>query len=121
MKLNLSGVCCYSKLNNKLIFLYIFDGDKLAYSSQNETLSIQKSSTTIVVHFLTPNNFYQVNLSHDQVSAQLIFKEIDICCKMIAGISKSAINLFIWHCSLAYLNEISVKRLSIIVTDIDIF
>lgn len=74
-----------------------------------------------MVHFLTPNNFYQVNLSHDKVSAQLIFKEIDICCTMIAGISKSAINLFIWHCSLTYPNEISVKRLSTMVTNIDIF
>ncbi len=70
-----------------------------------------------MVGCLTSHNFYKVDLfeASNKVSAQPAYTEIDFCRAMTASISKSATDLFTWHCRLAHLNEASVKRLSTMV------
>lgn len=121
-KISLSSICYCSQLDTKLISLGMLDRKGLAYSLQYEILSVRDSSSTIMVGHLIPHNLYKFDLFEvsNKVSAQPAYTEIDFSCVMIAGTSKSATDLFTWHRRLAHLNKASVKRLSTMVTGIEI-
>ena len=121
-KISLSGVRYCSQLDTKLISLGMLDRKGLAYSSQHGNLSVRDSSSTIMVGRLTPHNLYKVDLfeASNKVSAQPAYTEIDFSRAMTAGTSKSATDLSTWHRRLAHLNEASVKRLSTMVTGMEI-
>ena len=100
----------------------MLDRKVLEYSSQHGILIVRDKSSTIIVGRLIPHNLYKVEISEaaNKVSATPASTEIDFSRTMTADTSKSATDLFTWHPQLAHLNKASVKRLSTIVTGIEI-
>ena len=118
-KIFLSGVRYCPKLDTKLISLGMLDRKGLAYSSQHGIISVRDDSSTIMIGHLTPHNLYKVDLL-EAIEEVTIPTDIEFSRAMTAGTSKSAADLATWHRRLAHLNEASVKRLSTMVTGMDI-
>lgn len=122
-KISLSRVHYCSKVDTKLISLGMFDRKRLVYSSQHGILYMWDKSSIIMVGRLIPHNLYEFKIAEASgkvIAILMLYTEIDFSRAMTAATSKSAADLFTWHCRLAYLNEVSVKRLSTIVPGMEI-
>lgn len=104
----LIGVSYCTWLDTKLISLGILDRKSLTYFAQQGLFTVKDQDIIIITSQLNQHNLYCVNLGTNASLSMLLTFTIT------ATTSQSSTNIAIWYCHFIKLNQINLKRFSVL-------